>query len=240
MDDEVETADAVAIYGAGLSTALALTQGFGAWRRRTKVSVSAEVIYSAGASSYGTPVQVRHGDDVLTESVEVSFLIRNLGGSPVQVIGLLLESLTADEQTLQTHQIAPKGIPVVMEPGTTIEARLQKEQIDLLESCTFVGIVDGTGRRHAMPRESAAAFIEKCWRLPTRVGVYQRRDDPSERVAAFQLRDAAQFTSRPSRRRVRPRTRVIARRPRPLLETLLSGDQARVRIASGQLEEGGA
>lgn len=229
----MDTANAVALYGAGLSTALAATQGWSAWRRRTNVSVSAEVMYSAGESVYGTPVPVERGDDIHPESVVIAFEIRNFGGRPVQVLGLLIESLHRESEVLDSRQITPSGLPVVLEPGTTAEALLQKEHLDFLESCTFIGVVDGMGRRQGMPSEQASAILARCWQLPTRVGVYQRRDDPSKRAVAFQLADSAKMTSRPDDRRFGRRGRVIAERPRPLMETLMSGEQSHANRPSG-------
>lgn len=225
----MDTADAVAIYGAGLSTAIALTQGVSAWRRSTKVSVSAEMAYSTGNSPYGTPIAVQRGNDVVEETATINFTIRNLGGNPVQVLGLLLETLVKSSQTLQTREVTPSGLPIVLEPGTTIQADLQKEHLDLLESCTFIGVVDGSGRRHRVNPERAAALLRECWRLPTRVDVYHRRDDPEDRVVAFSLGDSAKLTSRPATRPFRGRPSVLAERSRPLIEALMNDEQPRVR-----------
>src|SRR5680860_1840895 len=119
-------------------------------------SVSAEMSYSTGQSAYGTPIMVQRGNDVLEETVAIRFTIRNLGGNPVQVLGLVLETLVMSSHVLQTRQVTPDGIPVVLEPGTTIEANLQKEHLDLLEACTVIGVVDWTGRRHGVRSEQAA------------------------------------------------------------------------------------
>jgi hypothetical protein len=229
----MQTADVVAVYGAALSTALALSQGVGAWRGRTKLAVAVEFFHSADAALYGTPVQVRRGDDARDESVAVQLTIRNLGGVPVQALGLVIESTDFDAGTRLTYQITPGGFPVVLDPGTTVEGILQKEHFDMLEECTFLGIVDGMARRHSIPRKQAARFLTECWRLPTRVNVFQRRDDPANQVAAFQAAEPARLTTRRvSGLRKRRPSSAIAKRPKPLIRTLLDGDQARVRLAS--------
>src|SRR5215210_3281901 len=113
-ETHMKTSDAVALYAAGLSTLLALAQFLQAWRRRSRIVVDADLVYSS-RGSHGTPVLIERGSDVLEETVSVRFTIRNLGGSPVQILGLLLESggSVARARTLNTHQISPQGLPVV-------------------------------------------------------------------------------------------------------------------------------
>lgn len=222
----MDTANIIALYAAGLSSILAIAQGIKAWRSRTKVSVAAEMVYTTG-DSYGTPVQVQRGEDILEQCVSVSFTIRNLGGTPIQILGILLEDL--NKSSLQVSQISANNLPVVLEPGTTTEVTLQKEHLDLLECCTFIGVVDGTGRRHPVPTRQAREVIEESWRLPSRLAVFQQRDDPSKRVIAHQLAVSGKFTERPAKRRLGNQPRVIAKRMRPLMETLLERDQARAQ-----------
>lgn len=231
----MQTADVVALYGAMLSTTLALTQGISAWRGRTKLAVTVEFVHSAGPSKYGTPVQVKRDKDILDESVAAQLTIRNLGGVPVQALGVVVESTDYESALRVTYQIAPEGFPVVLEPGTTVEGVLQKEHFDMSEECTFIGLVDGTGRRHGVPRKDAARFLTECWRLPTRVNVFRRHDDPSEQVTAFQSAQQARLTTRRvSGRRKRLMSDVIAKRPKPLIATLLDGDQVRVAATSDE------
>jgi hypothetical protein len=224
----METSDAVALYGAALSSVLAVAQGLRSWRSRTKVSVAADLVHSPGESGYGTPVVVRRGRDVVHETVFVEFTARNLGGKPVQVLGIVVEELNEQAMTLNIHQVSSQGLPLVLEPGTMVESVIQKEHLDALRSCSFLGVVDGTGRRHGVPSAKVAALFEECWKLPTRVGVYQRRDDPTEKVVAFQATDPARLTTRPVRRRWFRNPRVLANRPRSVLETLLLKEQPRV------------
>lgn len=227
------TSDGVAVYGAVLATALALSQAFGAWRRRTRIAVVLELVHSAGPASYGTSLKVKRGDDLLDEAVTAHITIRNLGGMPVQALGVALESTDFESETRLTYQITPNGFPLVLDPGTTVEGVLQKEHFDMLEACTFMGVVDGTGRRHGVSRRQAAQFLTECWRLPTRVGVFARRDDPTVQIAAFQTAEQARLTTRPVSgwRNARPSS-VIAARPKQLIPTLLDGDQVRVKLAS--------
>lgn len=225
----MDAADVIALYGAGLSTVIAAASAWEAWRGRARLSVSAKLMYSAGESAYGTPVLVERGDDVLQETVVVAFEVRNHGGTPTQVLGLVIESPGSEPNVLQSKEIATAGLPVVLEPGTTIGALLQKEHFDFLESCTFVGVVDGMGRRHGVAPEQGAELLNRCWQLPTRVAVYQRRDDPDKRVVAFQLADSAKLKKRHDDRRIGRRAHVIAQRSRPLMETLMNGEQPRAK-----------
>ncbi|MFD4325668.1 hypothetical protein ACFWQC_13605 [Nocardioides sp. NPDC058538] len=219
----MEAADAIALYGAALASVLAVSQGASAWRQRTRIEVRAHFEYEVHNTS-GTPVLVERGDDTRMERVAVRFTIRNLGGKPVQVSGVLIESLDSSKMTLHTHRITPMGIPIVLDPGTEAETVIQKEQIDLLDSCTFLGIVDGTGRRHGVPSDQAAEIVKQSWSLPTRVGVFQRRDDPAKRVVAFRATDPARLTTRVAVRSLwRRPAKLIAARPRTVLETLLDG-----------------
>ena len=215
----MDTANLIALYGAGLSTLLASSQGISVWRHRTRVKVTASIIYST-PDSYGTPVSIQRGEDTQDETVSICFTIRNMGGKPVQVLGLMTENL--NKSTLQVSQITGHGLPIVLEPETTIEVYLQKEHLDLLESCTFIGAVDGTGRRHPVPRRQAKAIIEESWRLPTRVAVCQRRDDASKRVVAYQLAEPGKFTERRVDHRRYRKPRIITKRPRPLMESLMT------------------
>lgn len=226
----MQTADVVAVYGAALSTALALSHGVGAWRGRARLALAVEFFKTAGHVPYGTPVRVGRRDDVHDESVAVQLTIRNVGGVPVQVLGLVIETTDFNAGTRLTYQVTPAEFPVVLEPGTTVEGILQKEHFDMLEECTFMGIVDGMARRHCIPRKEAARFLTECWRLPTRVNVFQRRDDPRNQVAAFQAAEPARLTTRRvSGWRKKRASRAIATRPKPLIRTLLDGDQARVK-----------
>ena len=219
---DVTTGDLVALYAAALSTLLALGQAVNSWRQRSRITVSATMAY-APSGTYGTPVRVQRGKDLLDEVVSVSITIRNIGGVPVQVLGVLLEDLVADR--LNVVQITPHGLPVVLDPGTTTMVQLEKEHLDDLAACTFIGVVDGTGHRHSVvnPR----SLIEDSWRLPTRLAVYQRRDEPADRVVAFQVADPAILTTRPARRGLRRKAKPIVARPRSLIDTLAEGDQPR-------------
>jgi len=131
---------------------------------------------TAGESGYGTPVVVRHGRNSIHETVFIEFTARNLGGNPVQVLGIVVEELNEQAKTLHIHQVSSKGLPLVLEPGTMVEATIEKEHLDGFRPCSFLGVVDGAGRQD-VPSAEVAVLFEECWTPPTRVGVYQRRDD---------------------------------------------------------------
>lgn len=229
----MNSADMIALYGAALATLLAVTQCASAWRRRTRVRIEAHLEHQT-TDAVGTPVILGRGGDTRTEYIAIRLTARNVGGRPVQVMGVLIESLDLESATFHTRQITPEAVlPVVLDPGSATEMVIQKEHLDLLESCTFLGIVDGTGRRHGVPRDQATQLVRQSWVLPTRVSVFQRKGKPEERIVAYQAMDPARLASRRAtsrywRRSIKP----LAVRAHPLLETLLDGGQPIVRVAA--------
>jgi hypothetical protein len=217
----VETA--VAVYGAVLATAIAVGQ-FVAWlRRRIKVGVSSDFVFegldaivgvddpSKRDDTRGTPVIVQRGDDELWEQALVLLIVRNEGGAPVQIVAVVVERLTRDGK-LQSVQVIPPPLPHVLAPHTRIEVTMQKEILDMTDSVTFFGVVDALGRRYAPPTEQVRQTIARSWDLPTRVGNYVRRDDPtSPPVLSYQAWDRATIDS--ARRVSNPPTPLIRRPP---------------------------
>jgi hypothetical protein len=190
----------VGIYGAALSSMLAGYQVITQIRDRPRLKVTADFRFqplkeSQKDAAVGTPTNIRRGRDVHLEEVLVVFTISNEGGAALQIFGVVVESLTKD--LISISEITQSPLPHVLEPRTSIRVPIQKEFIDQNPAITFLGIVDALGRRHGIPRERARDLIFRSWSLPTRVAVYQRRDDPDEKVRAFQARTPASISSRP-------------------------------------------
>jgi hypothetical protein len=228
----VQTADIIAIYGAGLSSVLAFAQAATAWRGRARLDVSASFAY-VGAGDFGTPVAAMAGRDVQEMRVYVEFIVRNVGGRPCQVSAVMIEAVGHEGGSRTIFQISPAGtLPVVLDPGTSVEVKIEKEHLDLAENLAFLGVVDGPGRRHSMPPDQARTLVREAWSLPTRVAVFQRRDDPTDRVVAFQVAEQAKFTQRPIDARTRKHINFVVSRPKSVMNTLKDHDQPRANAPS--------
>ncbi|MBF6173425.1 hypothetical protein [Nocardia blacklockiae] len=185
----------IALYGGILSTFLAVLQ-FASWSRaRPKLSVGLSFLYESNDDSKGTPVRVRRGEDIFDDHVLLKFTIRNSGSQGIQVVAIVIE----DTNTfVSISEIVSNPLATVVEPMTSIEVTVQKEFLDMCTSPTFIGIVDGLGRRHSVPRSQAEEVIKKSWSMPTRAQQYRRRDNPeAPPVWAFQSQDSARMASRP-------------------------------------------
>lgn len=184
----------LAIYGAALATAIAVAQGINFIRKRTRVGVSTALRWtvldeSQRDSARGTPVLTRHGrDDILQEAL-IQLSPRNEGGVPVQIVAVVIESLSV-EGDLVVSQFSPEPLPHVLEPGTRIEITIQKEPLDMLDNLTFFGVSDALGRRYSSDALEVQKVVLQSWSLPTRVAKFVRRDDPTAPpVLAYQNRE---------------------------------------------------
>jgi hypothetical protein len=165
--------------------------------------------------------------------VYVEFTVRNVGGRPSQVSGVMIEAVGHESRSRSIFQISPPGtLPVVLDPGTSVEVKIEKEHLDFIENLTFLGVVDGTGRRHSMPPDHARTLVREAWSLPTRVAVFRRRDDPTSTVLAFQLAEQAKFTEQPLDARAQRRLEFVVSRPKSLMDTLKDHDQLSVNKSS--------
>ncbi|MBD8103954.1 hypothetical protein PlfCFBP13513_15750 [Plantibacter flavus] len=209
----------VALYGAALATILAIAQGISFLRRRARIGVTTGLRYegmeeSERDTSHGTPVLTRRGRDVELQEVLVQMTIRNEGGVPVQVVAVVIESLTPSGD-LTISQFSPEPLPHVLEPGTRIEIMMQKEPLDMLDNVTFFGVSDALGRRYASNSDDVRDVVLQSWNLPTRVAKFVRRDDISAPpVLAYQSREESALVETT---RVRKGVRPLVHRA-PLLD----------------------
>jgi len=204
----------VAVYGAGLATAVAAGQLIAWWRRRPKVEVQLSwlrlALSNEDEESVGTPCVADGGDDARREQILVNFKVLNRGGAPVQIVAILIESVSLGKTTYV--QVAPSPLPSILNPGTQLNVPMQKEPLDMETDVVFFGVVDALGKRYSAGDQATHTFIKESWNLPTRVKVYQRRDDPSQRVLAFQSRHATELKRSESENRPK---NVLAQRARP-------------------------
>jgi hypothetical protein len=188
----------LSVYGAVLATSIALAQFVTWWRKRVRVEVRTRIVRSSLGGvepqiSRGTAVRVvRHADE-FWEEILVGLEVRNKGGTPVQIVAVLVEFV--DSGMVTSFQIVPDPLPSVLQPGTRIECSVQKEFLDSASAVTFFGVVDALGRRYAPPKAESIDVIGSSWCLPTRIGQFRsRKDANAPPVSAFPARDRAQMS----------------------------------------------
>jgi len=219
----------IALWGAVLSTALAILQ-FVNWRRdRPKVSVHAKMRFSPisdveDPNIRGTPCMVERGADTLPEEMLVEFQIVNGGGKALQVSAIVVESIAGDH--IDINEITPDPLPVILEPLTSIITTIQKETIDMGSSITFIGVVDALGRRYGLEEQACKALVSRSWAAPTRVGWFRRKDDLSAPlVRAFRMVDRSVISTRPLKQGRWKPDRVIVARAAPTPTNTNATDQ---------------
>jgi len=206
---------AVAFYGAVLATLIAVVQGVSVVRKRVRLGVDVSLVYEplgedGRAEAHGTPVQVSQDGSVSWHEVSIRFVVRNMGGVPVQVVAVVMESYKEDG-ALNISQFSPAPLPHVLDPVTRTEIVMQKEHLDMLDNITFLGVVDALGRRYAPRKDIVMQVVQQSWNLPTRVAFYRSRLDTSAPpVLAYQNRDGSALFN--SERRSKRSARVIAQR----------------------------
>ena len=190
------------IYGAALSTCLAILTVAKFLRERPKVSVEATPITMAaseGADTHGVLVQVRHGDDLLWEEADIEIRVRNSGAQACQISDVFVETPTV------IQQIRPNGLPVVLDPNMSHSVRVQPEYFapkrlgagDSLEAenVVAVGVMDGLGKKHNISSDNLAKLANRCATLPVRTAVF-RHKQTGNAVVAFQVRDPSTMVSK--------------------------------------------
>ncbi len=142
----------------------------------------------------GTPVWVKRGHDTLLEEILISMTVTNEGERALQIVSVVIETL--EERFITVREVTPPQLPHVLDPRTSVSFAVQKELIDDSVAITFIGVVDALGRRHGLDRQQTQRPVEESWNLPTRVGVYRRKDDPEKMVRAFAAKDRTSINQR--------------------------------------------
>jgi len=187
----------LAIYGALLSTALAVLTIVKFLRERPRISVDAIPITAPASESdetHGVLVRVRRGGDVLWEEADIEIRVRNAGDQACQISGVFVETATA------IQQVRPNGLPVILDPNTSCSIRVQPEYFAPktptdeggLEEIPVeaVGVFDALGKKHRISKENLATLVRRCVGLPLRTALY-KHNETGNVVVAFQVRDAA-------------------------------------------------
>jgi hypothetical protein len=186
----------LSLYGALLSTTLAVLSIAKFLRERPRISVDAELINTTaleGDDTHGVLVQVRRGHDVLWEEADVEIRVRNAGDKACQITDVFVETATT------IRQVRPEGLPVFLDPNSSCSVRVQPEYFapkkstdaGKLEgiSVEAVGVFDGLGKKHRISRDTLEKLVRRCQELPLRTALY-RHKETGHVIAAFQIKDA--------------------------------------------------
>jgi hypothetical protein len=191
----------LAIWGAVVSTILAIFEIAKERRQRPKIKVDATVSFhtcNEEKETHGVKVKVQRGDDILVEEALVEITIRNFGLQPIQITAVYIE--TENNST----QVIPKGFPVILQPNTSVTANVQPEwfaPVTLDEKAPksgtlkpreviSIGVFDALGKEHPINKENVESLVESCRNLPLRVGVFKHKET-GNLVTAFQIKDQA-------------------------------------------------
>jgi hypothetical protein len=187
----------LAIYGAILSTGLALLTAIKFLRERPRISVECIPLCRTareGSETHGVLVRVLHGDDVLWEEADVEIRVCNAGTQACQVTDVFVETAT------EVQKIRPNGLPVILEPRTSCSVYVQPEYfvpktpteseglIDI--PVEAVGVYDALAKKHRISRGNLATLVRWCAELPVRTSLFRHKDTGNV-VVAFKAKDPA-------------------------------------------------
>ena len=189
----------LAIWGAVVSTVLAIMQIMKERRERPKVLVDATMSFrscSEDEDTHGVKVNVKRGQDVLLEEALVQFIVRNSGLQPIQISAVYVETGPT------IFQVVPSGLPVVLQPNTSVTAKIQPELVAPLAldekapdtntlkpvEVISMGVFDALGKKHPISEERLGKFVKSCRELPLRIGVFKHKEK-GHLITAFQIKD---------------------------------------------------
>jgi hypothetical protein len=187
----------LAIYGALISTALAVLTFVKFLREKPRISVEATPIFTPAAGddeTHGVLVRTRRGDDILWEEADIEIRVRNAGAQACQITDVFVETATTSQQ------VTPIGLPVVLEPKTSCSVRVQPEYFAPkapaeeggMKEVTVeaVGVFDALGKKHPIPNKNLVTLVRFCSELPLRTARYKHKETGNI-VVAFQVKDTA-------------------------------------------------
>jgi hypothetical protein len=191
------------IYGAVLSTCLAILTIAKFLREKPRISVEAipvSIAASEGQDTHGVLMRVKHGGEILWEEADIEIRVRNSGAQACQISDVFIETAS------MIHQVRPKGLPVVLDPNMSYSVRVQPEYFAPKDLKTegglanvpveAVGVLDGLGKKHPIPAANLTMIVNRCAALPIRTAVYKNKVT-GKLVSAFQVKDAATLVSKP-------------------------------------------
>jgi hypothetical protein len=186
MDETLKTI--LAVWGALLSTILALKALMSSARDKPRIKVNAELIFLSCNESDSTKGTKVYNEKSGWSEVRIRVKASNSGSKSLQIVSVYI-----DEEK-SSHQIFPENIPVVLEPRTQVETTIQKEWIDKSQ-INELGVLDALGKRHAIEAIGLEDLLKKSNALPSNKKKY-RQKKTGEEVEAFQVADRSSINSR--------------------------------------------
>lgn len=183
----------LSLWGAVLSTLLALGALANAMRARPILSVKAQIseksasdepqfiVFEKPAGPYGETYPVE---------ICAQFTVTNSGEKDIWLNAVFVE--TASHVKL----VRPNGLPQVILARSFLEIEVQKElfdDIDLtleerkMSEVVAAGVIDALGKRHSISKSNLSSLLKDSFEAPTSMSVYRRKGAPSERFLAYQV-----------------------------------------------------
>ena len=181
----------LALWGAVLSTVLAIIELLKHFRDKPRIVVSADLSFRAAnkeADLKGTLIETDHGPN----EVLLAITAANHGKQALQITACLVEEMNGNLQ-----QVIPSGLPALLAPNTQVQAEIQKEWLDDVK-VVRLGVLDALGRIHAIDPMQLAQLVQKSNALPSNKRKYRHRET-GDVVEAFQVKDKAVLTKGPVR-----------------------------------------
>lgn len=188
MDDTLRTI--LAIWGASLSTVLAIKTLISTVRNKPRIKVIANLIYLSCNEDDNTRGTKVYNDRGGWSEVLIEVKASNSGSESLQIVSVYID----EEESSSFKQIFPKNIPVVLEPRTQLQTTIQKEWIDN-SKVAELGVLDALGKRHPIDGVELEDLIGRSNALPSNKKKY-RYEETGEEFEAFQIADPSSFNSR--------------------------------------------
>ena len=181
MDDMLKTI--LAVWGATLSTILAIKTFVSSVRDRPRISVSASLVFLSCNESDATKGTKIYQEGQGWSEMRIHLRIRNSGSQSLQIVSVFVQD------SKSSHQIFPEDVPSVLEARTQLETTIQKEWVDnVKEEVQALGVLDATGKRHEVHRDQLRQLVERSNTLPSNKKKYRHKETGDE-VEAFQVAD---------------------------------------------------
>jgi hypothetical protein len=173
----------LALWGAILSTILAVIKIVSVFKDRPRLKLTASFIYtSINETDQIKGTRVDHEKSGPME-VLLRFKVVNYGTKPLQITGIIIES-----EGMNYNQVRPVNFPVVLDGLSSVEADIQKEWIDK-EEVSLLGVVDALGKRHSITKANLQYLLDANQKLPSNKKKFMHKET-GEIVTAFQAKDA--------------------------------------------------
>lgn len=198
----------LAVWGAVVSTSLAILHIFQAIREKPRICVEALLVTRAaseGQDTHGVLLHVQRGQNLFWEESDVEVTIRNSGHRACQITDIFVESESF------INQVRPEPLPFVLDPNTSVSVLIQPEWFAPIlpaneksedpgqkdDTVLAAGVFDALGEKHNIRKESLSELVRTCRELPLRAKLY-RHKETGNIITAFQSKDNARFLRKES------------------------------------------